>query len=88
MLLNGGHICLFISTPDVWLTTFARRVHLFCVSTRQVFDSIKSQTVTVGSIKEQLFDQNGNGNIGFSIYNIQKQGNGYVYTPVRQNFVC
>ena len=60
---------------------------------RQMFDSIKSQTMSIGSTKEELFDQNGNGNIGFSIYNIQRQGEGYVYKLVSSNtplllFVC
>ena len=49
-----------------------------------MFDSIKSQTVSVGSTKEELFDQNGNGNIGFSIHSIQRKsgGDGYEYIPV------
>ncbi|XP_076447686.1 uncharacterized protein LOC143284661 [Babylonia areolata] len=49
---------------------------------KEVLDTIKSQTVSVGSNKEQLFDQNGNGNIGFSIFNIQRRGDGYEYVPV------
>ncbi|KAL8604320.1 hypothetical protein ACOMHN_028083 [Nucella lapillus] len=48
----------------------------------EVYDAIKSQTVTFGSNKQQLFDHNGNGNIGFSIYNIQKQGENYNYNKV------
>ena len=47
-----------------------------------MFDSIRSQTVSMGSTKEELFDENGNGNIGFSIYSIQRQGPGYGYIPV------
>jgi hypothetical protein len=40
--------------------------------------------VTIGSTKESLFDIQGNGNIGFSIYNIQREpnSNGYQYVPV------
>ncbi|KAK7102049.1 uncharacterized protein [Littorina saxatilis] len=51
-----------------------------------VFDSIKSQTVSLGSNKkEELFDERGNGNIGFSIYNIKRSTtnpNNYEYELV------
>lgn len=48
----------------------------------QVLDSIKSQVVTVHSLKESVFDDRGNGDIGFSLFNIQKDDLGYTYKLV------
>ncbi|PVD25332.1 hypothetical protein C0Q70_15832 [Pomacea canaliculata] len=48
----------------------------------KVLDSIKSQVVTVHSLKESVFDDRGNGDIGFSLFNIQKDDLGYTYKLV------